>query len=278
MDYPTASIIDGQHRLHAFRLLEAEAPHRDMELLCVVFLELPTPYHAYVFATINFNQKKVDRSLAYELFGFDVQEREPKYWAPETLAVYIARLLNTAEDSPLKGCIVPAAEALKIESREAINALRVSMATMVDGILKLISKKPKDDRYEIRQPVNIVVGRGVLPKILDLPLRSFYLNSNDRAIYDILFNYFYAVDKTIWKTAQPGSYLKKTVGVQALFDLLQYLLDRLEITEANFSIESLSTRLKVCENLDPEGTKYQASGIGRTAIKKDLLAEIFKTL
>lgn len=277
-DYPTASIIDGQHRLHAFELLEAQAPHRDMELLCVVFLELPTPYHAYVFATINFNQKKVDRSLAYELFGFDVEEREPKYWAPETLAVYIARLLNTAEDSPLKGCIVPAADALGIKSRETNNALRVSMATMVDGILKLITKKPKEDRYEIRRPKNIAAGRKALPKITDLPLRAFYLGNNDKAIYDILFNYFYAVDQTIWRTAQPGSYLKKTVGVQALFDLLQYLLNTLEITETNFSIESLSARLKVCENLDPEGTKYQASGIGRTAIKKDLLAEITKTL
>jgi DNA phosphorothioation-associated DGQHR protein 1 len=278
MDYPTASIIDGQHRLHAFELLETRAPHRDMELLCVVFLELPTPYHAYVFATINFNQKKVDRSLAYELFGFDVEEREPKYWAPETLAVYIARLLNTEEDSPLKGCIVPAAEALGIESKEANKALRVSMATMVDGILKLISKKPKEDRYKIRRPENIKIGREALPKITDLPLRSFYLDNNDKAIYDILFNYFYAVNQTIWRTAQPGSYLKKTVGIQALFDLLQYLLNKLEITETNFSIKSLSARLKICENLDPEGTKYQASGIGRTAIKKDLLAEIIKTL
>lgn len=278
MNYPTASIIDGQHRLHAFELLEAQAPHRNMELLCVVFLELPTPYHAYVFATINFNQKKVDRSLAYELFGFDVEEREPKYWAPETLAVYIARLLNTAEDSPFKGCIVPAAEVLGIESVEVNNALHVSMATIVDGILKLISKKPKEDRYEIRRPENIAVGREALPKNTALPLRSFYLANNDKAIYNILFNYFYAVGQTVWKTSQPGSYLKKTVGVQALFDLLQYLLDKLEITETNFSIVSLSERLKVCENLDPTGTKYQASGIGRTDIKKDLLAEINRTL
>ena len=55
----SASIIDGQHRLHAFDRLAAEAPERSMELLCVAVLELPTPYHAYVFATINFNQKKV---------------------------------------------------------------------------------------------------------------------------------------------------------------------------------------------------------------------------
>lgn len=71
----TASIIDGQHRLHAFE----RAPGVNMDLLCVAYIDLPMPFHAYIFATINFNQKKVDRSLAYELFGFDVEEREPKY-------------------------------------------------------------------------------------------------------------------------------------------------------------------------------------------------------
>lgn len=54
--FSQASIIDGQHRLHAFEHLPDDAPQREMELLCVVFLELPTPFHAYVFATINFNQ------------------------------------------------------------------------------------------------------------------------------------------------------------------------------------------------------------------------------
>jgi len=90
----SASIIDGQHRLHAFDKLPSGAKEREMELLCVVFLELPVPYHAYVFATINFNQKKVDRSLAYDLFGFDVDERPSELWSPETLAVYLKPLLN----------------------------------------------------------------------------------------------------------------------------------------------------------------------------------------
>ena len=35
----SASIIDGQHRLHAFDKLPPSAPERKMELLCVVFLE-----------------------------------------------------------------------------------------------------------------------------------------------------------------------------------------------------------------------------------------------
>ena len=71
VELKSASIIDGQHRLHAFERLPDGAVQRKMELLCVVFLELPSPYHAYVFATINFNQKRVPKSDAYEMFGFD---------------------------------------------------------------------------------------------------------------------------------------------------------------------------------------------------------------
>jgi len=57
-----ASIIDGQHRLHGFQYAKEE--RLNMELLCAVYLDLPNPYQAFLFATINVNQKKVDRSLA----------------------------------------------------------------------------------------------------------------------------------------------------------------------------------------------------------------------
>jgi hypothetical protein len=186
----------------------------------------------------------------------------------------LARLLNTTENSPLKGCIVPAAETLGIKTTD--EKLRVSMATVVDGILKLISKKPKEDRYKIREPENVEKGRKCLPEIPDLKLRSYYLANNDRALYDILFNYFSAVSIAIWGKANQQSYLRKTVGVQALFDLLLYLLSKFEINSTNFSIESLSERLKACGNIDPDGTKYQASGIGRTAIKHDLISAVDK--
>ncbi|NTV15724.1 MAG: DGQHR domain-containing protein [Desulfobulbaceae bacterium] len=270
----SASIIDGQHRLHAFNKLPLDAPERSMELLCVVFLELPTPYHAYVFATINFNQKKVDRSLAYELFGFDVDERPARFWSPETLAVYLTRLMNTEKTSPLFRSIFPAADSNKLFSdtdRQPNEDVRVSMATIVDGILRLVSKNPKEDRNLVRRPANKDMGRESLAPINGLPLRNLYIQGNDKAIYDILCNYFSAVRSTVWATAGKGSYLRKTVGVQALFDVLKELLCSLPITANNFSTENLSASLKPCSNLDPEGDKYQASGIGRSDIRRDLL-------
>lgn len=270
----SASIIDGQHRLHAFNKLPPDAIQRSMELLCVVFLELPTPYHAYVFATINFNQKKVDRSLAYELFGFDVDERPARFWSPETLAVYLTRLLNTEKESPLFRSIFPAADSGKLFSDtdgQPNEEVRVSMATVVDGILRLISKNPKEDRNLVRRPENKERGRETLTPIKGVPLRTLYIQSNDKAIYDLLCNYFSAVRSTVWATAGKGSYLRKTVGVQALFDILKELLCNSPITSSNFSINTLTTILQPCSNLDPNGDKYQASGIGRSDIRRDLL-------
>lgn len=275
----SASIIDGQHRLHAFNKLPPDATERAMELLCVVFLELPTPYHAYVFATINFNQKKVDRSLAYELFGFDVDEKPALFWSPETLAVYLTRLMNTDKESPLYRSIFPVADSDKLftDTDELPNEdVRVSMATIVDGILRLISKNPKEDRNLVRRPENKELGRETLAPIKDVPLRALYIQSNDKAIYDLLCNYFSAVRSKVWATAGEGSYLRKTVGVQALFDVLKELLCDLPITASNFSVETLSATLQPCSNLDANGDKYQASGIGRNDIRRDLLTALGK--
>lgn len=272
----SASIIDGQHRLHAFDRLAADAPERSMELLCVAFLELPTPYHAYVFATINFNQKKVSRSDAYEMFGFDVDERQPRFWSPETLAVYITRLLNTERESPLYRCILPTADSARLFEEEAgqKSDVRVSIATVVDGILRLISKNPKEDRNTIRRPENKDKGRDCLIAGPGMPLRSFYISGNDKAIYELLCNYFYAVRDTVWKSAGAGSYLRKTVGVQALFDALRELLMAQPVKSSNFGRPALAERLKPCSNLDPSGDKYQASGIGRSDIRRDLLTAL----
>lgn len=70
-----AAIIDGQHRLFSFARAEKEAM-QSMDLLCSIFIDLPKALQAQIFATINSNQKKVDRSLTYELFGYNVSDED----------------------------------------------------------------------------------------------------------------------------------------------------------------------------------------------------------
>jgi len=77
-----AAIIDGQHRLFGFNFISNMA-RLEMPLVCAVFFDLPKPYQARLFATINANQRPVSKSQTYELFGYNLQEEEPKKWTPE---------------------------------------------------------------------------------------------------------------------------------------------------------------------------------------------------
>jgi len=96
----SASIIDGQHRLNGFKYSELEE-RRDTDLVCSIFFDLPNPYQAYLFATINGNQKRVDKSLALEQFGYFVAKEESSAWTPEKLAANITRKMNFNKGSPL---------------------------------------------------------------------------------------------------------------------------------------------------------------------------------
>lgn len=256
-----ASIIDGQHRLFAFNFSDRPS----MPLLCSIYIDLPLPYHAYIFATINFNQKKVDKSLAYELFGFSVEEEPIESWAPETFAVYIARLLNTDNESPLYGNIMVGID--DSDSNIHKGSWAVSMATIVDGILKLISKNPKRDR-DLMHKVTLFGGRNrnKLDDNEELPLRRLFINNNDTRIYEILSEYFTVIKTIFWSKASQRSYINKTVGVQALFDVLRTILSGMDDTKL-ISSELFKNKLAPASNIDYANSFFQASGKGRVRIK-----------
>ena len=85
-----AAIIDGQHRLGAFKHVKNSERLENLQLLCSVYFDLSNSYQAFLFATINSNQKRVDRSLALEQFGYNVDEEDEKAWTPEKFAVFIS--------------------------------------------------------------------------------------------------------------------------------------------------------------------------------------------
>lgn len=270
LEIPTAeklaSIIDGQHRLKSFRSVDS-SERKSFELLCSVYVDLPIPYHAYLFSTINFNQKKVDRSLAYNLFGFDIDAADPDKWVPETLAVSLARRLNI-EDTPFKGAIVLGV-AGSVVSHEKI---KISMATIVDGLLRLISKKPKKDRSLMMSYGRKERTRAALPDDQS-PLRFLYKQGYDDVIYEVVLNFFTVVNEFFWENAPTGSYIYKTVGVQALFEVLDKML-------VNFSdsldgeIADFESKLMTAKEANLDFSDAQASGIGKTSIRMKLLEHI----
>lgn len=261
----SASIIDGQHRINGF--IHSKNPERlKMDLVCAVFFELPNPYQAYLFATINGNQKRVDKSLALEQFGYYVADEPSQAWTPEKLAANITRKLNFSENSPLHG-LIKLSPIFNNEDFIDYNQTNwiISTATMMEGIISLISSNYKRDRIEMMHK-RIFKGRDreMLSSIKDSsPLRKDYLDNKDQFIEKIIFDFFSSVKMNLWNKSTPNSYIKKTVGVQALFELLK--------TQLKLKQEFDEKIIKTLVDIDFDDNYFQASGIGKTRIKNVLL-------
>jgi DNA phosphorothioation-associated DGQHR protein 1 len=267
---PLAAIVDGQHRLHGFR--HASTERQSMSLVCAVFLDLPQPYQAQLFATINFNQKKVDRSLAYELFGFNVEEESPESWAPEKLAVFIARKLNIDPSSPIRGRVKIAAQDDELLVRNVEQGWAVSMATIVDGVLRLFSSNPKRDRDEMHK-IPLQKRRRTLLNGTEsrVPLRSLYRETNDLAIFTAVRNYLQAAEECLWSRASTRSYIVRTVGVQALFDVLRLILMDFESRQdKDIRVDYFKVYIDRASSIDFADSFFQASGKGRVRIKNTI--------
>lgn len=272
-DKKLAAVIDGQHRLKGFDEQYINDKSRlDVDLPCSIFFDLPNSYQAFLFATINGNQKKVDKSLALEQFGFNVEDEPQHTWTPEKLAVYFARKLNF-RDSPLKGHIKIAPKI----STELLNRVfkndkdwSISTATIVEGILGLITSNAKRDRVEMAQE-NMwgKRNRSMVDKFKadKSPLRNEYLNKEDDYIFSVIFNFLAAAKRTVWSQFDPRSYIFKTVGVQALFELLKRILEITKTDNENEFIKYLTP----ASQYDFSSSSIQASGIGKKDIRNALL-------
>lgn len=252
---PLASIIDGQHRLAGCIASERQ----DIELLCSVYLGLPLPYQAYLFASINANQKKVPKSLAYELYGFGSDSEDKLLWSPEKLAVSLARKMNFEKTSKIKGKIILGAQTA--DEHTGV----ISLASLVDSILKLITSNPKKDRDIILHYRN-KEGRKSLKPNSNIPLRQLYIEGNDDEIERVIIEFinFIFQDEHI----NVKSYLFKTIGVEALFSLLKKYLQ--EDTK-KFKIEKFRKFSEPIWGIDFTDDFFTASGIGKSRTYNTLL-------
>lgn len=271
-DRRLAPIIDGQHRLFGFT--EAKAKRLQMPVLCSVFLDLPRPYQAYLFATINSTQKPVDRSQTYELFGYNIDEEPAEQWSPEKLAVFLSRKLNTDPTSPLHKRILVAAEndfAITRAEARAMERWMVSTATIVDGITRLISSSPKQDADALRTGDERTRAKLSEWRPNDRsPLRALYVETRDKVLLGAVTNFFRAVLAVCGPDIPADSYLTKTVGVQALFDTLRALAPQ-ALNDKNFSESWFREKLEPLEKVNFSNDAFrQASGQGRTLMKRVL--------
>ncbi|XWW47892.1 DGQHR domain-containing protein [Fibrella sp. USSR17] len=103
---PPIEIIDGQHRLWAFG--QDDSLTEDYELPVVAFIDLDITWQAYLFYTINVTPKKINRSLAYDLYPI-LRIQEWLESSPETANIYketraqeIVEVLWSYDKSPWK--------------------------------------------------------------------------------------------------------------------------------------------------------------------------------
>lgn len=268
-----AAIIDGQHRLFAF--VSARPQRLDMNLICSIFLDLPKPYQAQLFATINSTQKPVDKSLTYELFGYNIEEEDEKFWSPDKLAVFLTRKLSTDEKSPLKGRIVIAPKKDDALARMSAGALwKVSTAVVVEGIMRLITSNPKKDTANLLDTERKKRSALVSLRKDKSPLRAVYLDNQDAVVYTMTLNYLIACEEVFWSKAGAGSFITKTVGVQALFDVLRGLAaDAYEVR--NISSKYFADKLGPAGDIDFSADAFRnASGSGRSLIRRTIEAAI----
>lgn len=112
-------VVDGQHRLRAMKILfERVYGKTDNESLiiqnyiknykfnCTILVNFDMWEQAKIFADVNFKQKKVSKSLFYEIYGMyydndTVDSNQSALYLAHQLVVH----LNCSEYSPLKNCI-----------------------------------------------------------------------------------------------------------------------------------------------------------------------------
>ena len=103
---PPIEIIDGQHRLWAFE--KDEELDGDFELPVVAFFDLDVSWQAYLFYTINIKPKKINASLAFDLYPIlrvqEWLERSPDgaFVYKETRAQELVEALWSFPSSPWK--------------------------------------------------------------------------------------------------------------------------------------------------------------------------------
>lgn len=269
-----AAIVDGQHRLFGF----ARAKHVErlgMDLICAIYLDLPKSFQAQIFATINSNQKRVDKSLTYEMFGYNIDDDEPTFWSPDKLAVFLTRRLGSDDNSPLKGRIIIAPKKdAQLAALTGDSGWKVSTAVIVEGIARLLTSNPKTDANNLQTPTKV--------RRMDIrdsrkdqsPLREAYFDGQDVVIYTMVINYIAACQEVFWSCASENSFIFKTVGVQALFDILRKLAAESYETKV-ISQEHFKRILEPAGVIDFSTDRFRnASGSGRSIIRRAIEEEI----
>lgn len=208
-----AKVLDGQHRIAAFMNEDYEYAlgERDFELNLAVFVGADISVQATIFATVNLEQTKVNRSLAYDLTEL-ARARSP-YKSCHNIAV----ILDREEKSPLYQRIKRLGTATPGRYKEPL-----TQAAFVESLVDFISVDPVEDRNKLLDGQKLAAPADEL--LRKCPFRGLFINKKDLDIAEILFNYFAAVRKkwpNSWDNLEvKGNLLPRSNAFKALMRFL----------------------------------------------------------
>ena len=209
-------IVDGQHRLMGMKTLYEELTNTLMKsdeeeylfeymqryvFNCTILLNFDLWEQAQVFADVNFNQKKVDKSLYYTIYGMQYSTNAADY---NRSYIYIAhnlvKFMNTHPLSPLKGKI------MMVGNRSGYAKALMSQACLAEALMN-----------------NIYSPRG----IWYVDPTQFVERPDYRYMSVELLSFFSCIEKVfgaLWPyDGEHRSILLKTTGIWALNKLMAYL-------------------------------------------------------
>ena len=201
-----AKILDGQHRIAGLEGFEGDK----FDVLVTIFVEMDIEYQALVFATINLEQTKVNKSLAYDLYAYATTR------SPQKTCHNIVRLLNQREGSPFYNKI-------KVLGIAGDRTETISQALFIDSLLPLISTNPNRDRDTLRRDRSLEMARQ--GEAHNLIFRNLFIEERDGLIARVLWNYFNAVQRKwddYWTEVHKGCVLNRTTGFRGLMQFLPY--------------------------------------------------------
>lgn len=257
-----AQIIDGQHRLLGLQKAIDDDPlfsqelKDNFELPVTIYVDMDIENQSMVFATINKAQTKVNKSLVFDLY--DLANTRSPYRSAHN----IVRVLNENSKSPLKNKVKMLGVADDTENET------IAQATLVESIVKYISKSPLKDRDDLKRGLKISLGFDK-----NLLFRKWFIEENDLFIARTLLNYFLSIREK-WPIAwDTNSILVKSTGMIALLNFFGDIFknkgfeSHQEIMKLFF--DDIFAKVSINDH-DFNNENYPSGGIGQSKLRKQL--------
>jgi DGQHR domain-containing protein len=256
-------VIDGQHRIAGLHNFTGDK----FEVMVALFVGIDISDQAYIFATVNLEQTKVRKSLAFDLFEL-ARTRSP-YKTCHNVAVG----LDKVKESPFFERIKRLGTATPGRETETI-----TQSTFVDALVRYISPEPKVDRDLLLRGQELeLADTDALKRYC---LRNLFIRNEDVTIGRIIQNYFEAVKLTwpnAWDDFGEGAMLNKTNGFRALMSIFGRVYTHITAPGQMVPASRFAEVFKrsSLQNSDFNTNRYKPGTSGEAKLRSDLIEQLF---